>query len=511
MLKEKTSYKEGLPVNILVANIKEYPIHFHDDIEVVYVLAGSLVLKNGYYTYTLRHGDIFILNDKEVHSYESTGEDNMVLLLQMDVSYFSNYYDGLRNCFFITDVNDGHDEGLEVLRHILVRMTMEVLQKGRNFEHKVIENAHNLISCFISDFQYFAMEEGKFVNESGKKGNKILAERLRRITDYMYENHSRKLTLGEIADREHLSIFYLSHVIKQATGLSFQDLLNFIRVEESEKLLLGTNKKIGAVSDECGFSAVRYYIKHFQSWFGMHPSEYRKKYTGKVISRETVANYEKHSPAAIEEFIKKQVKGVYDEYVSEGRPKPNIFNIDMTECMLERKQKYQFPEDIFKKEIMKVAARPYNLFKSLNEKILFSSKLCMISTSAASPQTINNLSILIYSYDEEFYEKLRGATGKENLIEQLKTYDSESEILIRCIGVSGNFKITRYKMTKQNVISACEEWARVTGTVNKRQALLNSWSTLPNIEAEEIIVSDTLSLRFTLRGFGAELILIDRN
>jgi hypothetical protein len=84
------------------------------------------------------------------------------------------------------------------------------------------------------------------------------------------------------------------------------------------------------------------------------------------------------------------------------------------------------------------------------------------------------------------------------------------EILLRCIGVHGNFKVIRYKMTKQNVISACEEWTRTPATVNKRQALINSWSTLPNIEAGEITVLDTLNLRFTLRGFSAELILIDR-
>lgn len=50
----------------------------------------------------------------------------------------------------------------------------------------------------MSDFQYFVMEDGKFVNEAKNKGNKILAGRLNRITDYMYDNYSRKLTLNEI-------------------------------------------------------------------------------------------------------------------------------------------------------------------------------------------------------------------------------------------------------------------------------------------------------------------------
>ena len=109
MLKEKTVYKDELPINVITANIDEYPIHFHDDMEIVYVLEGNVVLRNGYYTYNLKQGDIFIINDREMHSFESTGEDNMVMMLQMDLTYFSRYYDNLRNNFFVTDMEDDSD------------------------------------------------------------------------------------------------------------------------------------------------------------------------------------------------------------------------------------------------------------------------------------------------------------------------------------------------------------------------------------------------------------------
>ena len=56
MLKEKIIYKDELPINVVTANILEYPTHFHDDMEVVYVLSGNIVLKNGCYTYTLNQG-----------------------------------------------------------------------------------------------------------------------------------------------------------------------------------------------------------------------------------------------------------------------------------------------------------------------------------------------------------------------------------------------------------------------------------------------------------------------
>ncbi len=510
MLKEKNVYKETLPVNVTTANIDEYPIHFHNDIEVVYVLDGTVTLKNGYYTYTLKQGDIFIINDREIHSFYNTGERNMVMMLQMDISYFSNYYDNLKNSFFVTDMDEDNEDSLEVLRTILARIMMEILQKGYGYEQKVIESTHNLISCLLSDFQYFVMEDGRFVNETKNKGNKILAGRLNRITDYMYENYTRKLTLNEIAQREHLSIYYLSHVIKEATGLSFQELLSFIRVEESEKLLLGTGKKIGTIAEETGFSAVRYYIKHFETWFGMHPLEYRKKYTGKVSSREIMAKYTMCTPAEIEAAIRRQVKGVYSDYLSKKKLKPIIVDVNLAEALADRKLKLTFPESLFESENMKPLARPFNLLRNLKEQVLASGLNYIVSSSVKNPGSIDSMSVLVYNINEELENALRAVTGKDKILDLLRKYENEIEVLVRCSGISGEFRISRYTMTRDNIITAYEDALRQHGATAKRQAIINNWSSLPKIEFSEITVSDTISQRTTLQGISSELLLIDR-
>ena len=46
MLKEKNFYKDELPVNVVVGNIREYPIHFHDDIEIVSHLLLNTLCKH---------------------------------------------------------------------------------------------------------------------------------------------------------------------------------------------------------------------------------------------------------------------------------------------------------------------------------------------------------------------------------------------------------------------------------------------------------------------------------
>ncbi len=509
MLKERIVYKNELPVNVITANIEEYPIHFHDDMEVVYVLEGSVTMRNGYYTYSLRQGDIYILNDREMHSFESTGEDNMVMMLQLDLTYFARYYDNLKNNFFVTDTEDDHDESLDVLKNILARIMMEVLQKGYGYEHKVIESAHNLIACLMADFQYFVMEDGKFKNETKNKGNKILAGRLNRITDYMYDNYNRKLTLSEIAEREHLSIYYLSHIIKEATGLSFQDLLSYIRVEESEKLLLGTNKKIGAIAEETGFSAVRYYIKHFEQWFGMHPLEYRKKYIGKIFSREIEARYTLCPPARIEEAIRRQVTGVYADYMDKYRARPVIVDVDIYDDFAEVYKGRPALADIMERPANKVLAEPFDKLIAMNENIVASGDSYIVTTRCRFPGKLDSMSILMYNFDENVVRSLKRIGSQEDLLRIARHYDEEAEFLIRCNGFDGEFRILRWRLDAENVMRRIEMSTGGKKDVDPRAALLDDLTTEAAISSETFAASDALSIRAIFRGIGAELVLID--
>lgn len=509
MLKEKIMYRDELPINVITANIEEYPIHFHDDMEVVYVLEGSVILRNGYYTYNLKQGDVFILNDREMHSFENTGEDNMVMMLQLDLSYFSRYYDNLKNNFFVTDMEDDSDESLDILKDILARIMMEVLQKGYGYEHKVIESTHNLIACLMSNFRYFVMEDGKFKNEAKNKGNKILAGRLNRITDYMYDNYNRKLTLSEIAEREHLSIYYLSHIIKEAAGLSFQDLLSYIRVEESEKLLLGTNKKIGTIAEETGFSAVRYYIKHFEHWFGMHPLEYRKAYIGKIISREIEAKYTRCSPNQIENAIRRQVKGVYADYLDKLKVRPTIVDVDVYDDYAEIIKGEPELEEIMSRDINKILAEPYKLLRGLGENLIASGSNYMVTTKEKFPGPLTSLSILVYNFDDNVCKSLKRIGSNQDLLRVIRNFDGEAEFLVRCTGLSGQLRVLRYRMDRENLTGKIEAQTRQDEELTDRERLLGDLSEKPSISSATYFSSDALSLRSVFKGIGSELIFID--
>ena len=111
----------------------------------------------------------------------------------------------------------------------------------------------------------------------------------------VYESYFQKLTLDELSRTEELSSFYLSHLIREHTGLSFREFLGFARVESAQLLLLDASVEMDDLYEMVGFSAKRYFDDHFLQWFGVTPEEYRRKYIPMIRSE---ANPERCSEIA---------------------------------------------------------------------------------------------------------------------------------------------------------------------------------------------------------------------
>lgn len=484
MLKEKTNFEERLPVKINVVHIEEYPIHFHDDIELVFILDGSVILKNGYYNYIMKSGDIFILNDREIHSFKKTDEDNLVMMLQFDMDYFIKHYPNLNNSFFVTDMNETDEAELEVLRELLTSAIMQANSADLGYEQNIIEIAHNIITCLIEDFQYFAIEDGRFVNEVKKKSNKVLAARMNRISDYLYENYSRKLTLREIAEKEHLSIYHLSHVIKQATGLSFKELLGFIRVEESEKLLLGSDMSISSISEAVGFSATRYYIEHFKKWFDYDPKTYRVEYKGKVSSRKTLAIMKKSNKLEVRDIIKERYPSVYYDYHKEYTTPAQVLDIILDE---------NTSENIYDTELHKMlstqdmshADRLLSMLVGLSEPVIASGENYIIT----SDKDANYLSVLVYYFPTRD--------------------DKNADILVRIQGLQGKYNLKRVSLTYEN-ITALKDPQGADSHHYRREGLFKKLASTPTVDYSIVTAVNSLNFQLSFSGLSGTLLLLDK-
>ena len=100
MRKQYINYPSNLPVNISYYNIHNYPTHWHNSTEIIYVLEGSINISIDTDSFTLKENEVEIINPDECHSFSSEN-DNKVLIFQIDPDFFEKYYKDIRNVFFI--------------------------------------------------------------------------------------------------------------------------------------------------------------------------------------------------------------------------------------------------------------------------------------------------------------------------------------------------------------------------------------------------------------------------
>ena len=270
--REYVSYPSDSPIKISYANIKEYPVHWHNSIEVLYVLRGSINVNVDTDSFEVLEKEMEIINVDEAHRIYSN-EENRVLIFHIDPYFFDKYYKDINNIFFYTNsTDDGAQEGEEydILREFLAKLLCEAVQKLDDYDKEIESILVDLLYHLINNFHYLTYEKEELKDKSEQLA------RYHRISKYIFNNYDSNITLQEIAKKEFLSPHYLSHEIKYATGYSFTDLVNLTRVEESVKLLLDSDLSISDISDEVGFSHVRYLNKNFKNYYGCTPLQYRK-------------------------------------------------------------------------------------------------------------------------------------------------------------------------------------------------------------------------------------------
>lgn len=97
------------------------------------------------------------------------------------------------------------------------------------------------------------------------------------VKNFLEKNYQENLTLRQIADACHGSIFYLQRIFKKEVGYSPSQFLLMIRMKKSEQFLIETNEDIGTIAKKIGFENRDHFITRFKKYMEISPLQYRKK------------------------------------------------------------------------------------------------------------------------------------------------------------------------------------------------------------------------------------------
>lgn len=284
MLFESISYRDNLPFEISFLNVAGESKHCHRELEIILVLRGVTHYQIYHTDYELNTGDLIIADAEDLHQIHDSSEDILMLSMHIDTGRFNDIYPDIRYMFFVCEeCMEGPSGNRQFLRSKLMLLKEQIASLALHYvkgtsSHAVLEDGINkLVAILVEHFQGFYMEDFQYKTSSQNMSEEDL-QRLCRITRYIMLNYKERISLDDISQLEHLSSYYLSHLIKENLGFNFQNFVNAIRLEFAEKLLVFSNMTLMQISQECGFSSPNYFNKCFSAWHGKTPSQYRKDY-----------------------------------------------------------------------------------------------------------------------------------------------------------------------------------------------------------------------------------------
>lgn len=283
-LKESTKHGDFLLPFVVCTTVmpnffSSFPIHWHDEMEIVYIEKGELFETVDFNEYTAVAGDIILIRPGILHSFKmgNAGQTRMKTLIfnlslldgnttdACSIKYFTPFADGQYIYPCIIHKDDPHYEELADL----IKSMVELYEYHPPLYE--LEIKAKLFSMFAILFRGFFEREAITISLTDNTTRNI-----KTILDYIGSNYMNPITIDELADCINLSKHYFMRFFKKYMGMTCIEYINDYRLNIAASLLLTTNQQITEIATSIGITNLSYFNRIFKKKYNMTPKEYRR-------------------------------------------------------------------------------------------------------------------------------------------------------------------------------------------------------------------------------------------
>lgn len=242
-------------------------LHLHEEVEVLLVQEGDMYLLVNNKKIHLKTGDIAIINTLEPHETMFGSKPCMHLVLQFDPHRIFNGINDTKDIRCTTyHMTACDNEVYKTTKYLLEKLYDEY----KNDDYRML-TTDSLLGFFYS---YILRNlSWEYINLTKFDHQLDDIDRLKKAIDYISLNYSKKITINDVARETNYSVSHFSRFFKRMTGDTFVGYLSKLRIYKAESLLITTDKQIGEISVECGFTSIKTFNRIFAN---KHPASPRK-------------------------------------------------------------------------------------------------------------------------------------------------------------------------------------------------------------------------------------------
>ena len=241
--------------------------HWHQDVEMVYVLSGQAQIKIGNTIRICKAGDMAIVHSGEIHHV--CGLDKSALYICMfDAGIVRNLHFEMKyTCNFISAEEQEKHGILVTVHEILDEIYQENADKGIWNEVVINADLMRLYALLVRKFER---------TDAGKNRNMVKVRHFQEALFYIEKEYANNITLADVAKAINYNSNYVSYLFVAYTGGNFKKYLDSFRVNKAIGLIRQSEDTFADISVQCGFSSIRTFNNVFRKVTGMTPSQLRQ-------------------------------------------------------------------------------------------------------------------------------------------------------------------------------------------------------------------------------------------
>ena len=251
------------------------PLHYHDELELLPIYTGRLHCVIDGKDHVAESGEVIFINSRVPHSTYANEPTKYGLLQFRETDFLDTEI--LKILKYSARFNHLASESVQILNidglfDTLCEILTEADRRDEAYDFYVRAGIFRILGILY--------RAGVLSNAEQLWASKDV-QRVVGALSYINSSYYEDITLEDISGKLGFDPSYFCRVFKAATGATFTEYLNFVRVCKAETLLARSKDSILEISEKVGFSSPSYFNRIFKKYHNTSPRHYR---TAKYIA-----------------------------------------------------------------------------------------------------------------------------------------------------------------------------------------------------------------------------------
>lgn len=250
-----------------------YPNHWHNAIEIIYMLKGEVDVTVESSAYHLQEGQCFLINSCVIHSTKCTSP-NIGIVFQIPFDFIKLYIPDVQQMQFVLDDPCGDPVRRTKLDMFKETLTQMQIANDIRPEGYILRFNSLLFEALFQLYHNFSVKVFRAnLNHKAKDLN-----RLNTVLSYTDKNYNRPISIREISQIAFLESGYFCRFFKKHMGVTFLEYQNEVRLSHIYQDLITTTDTLQNILERHGFTNYKLFRRVFFEHFNATPSQIRKRF-----------------------------------------------------------------------------------------------------------------------------------------------------------------------------------------------------------------------------------------